>query len=279
MAQSSHLTCSPPLTPCLPRVAGVQSGRNEITLPRLPQPRAVGTARSGGSMRLGSDIGLAGRGSSARPRCSAPPPVRGTARLDAGRRAWSGSARRNAFRAARIGLAQHGPRVWYGSARCGVPWLGSQCGMAQRCIWRGAARRGTARRGMAWQSAARFDTVRDDAAPRRPRPGVGFVLSAFRCGVGWRGVVRRGTVARLGSGFQPSSRRGCRGEAQRSAALRPAATTTASPPSLDLPRHRCAPPCLVCYLCFVSCGSLCCCSVLLLIPPHVDRNPCTCTCV
>jgi len=242
MAQSSHLTCSPPLTPCLPRVAGVQSGRNEITLPRLPQPRAVGTARSGGSMRRGSDIGLAGRGSSARPRCSAPPPVRGTARLDAGRRAWSGSARRNAFRAARIGLAQHGPRVWYGSARCGVPWLGSQCGMAQRCIWRGAARRGTARRGMAWQSAARFDTVRDDAAPRRPRPGVGLGISAW-CGMARRGAAWQRGAARLRRPRVVAVWVPWRSTAQRSSPPgRHRTPTTASPPSLHLPRHRCAPP-------------------------------------
>eukprot|EP00966_Prymnesium_polylepis_P224277 5188203-Prymnesium_polylepis.1 len=115
---------------------------------------------------------------------------------------------------------------------------------------------------MAWQSAARFDTVRDDAAPRRPRPGVGFVLSAFRCGVGWRGVARRGTVARLGSGFHASSRRGCRGEAQRSAALRPAATTTASPPSL----HTChghgtvARLLVLCVTCDLSRVDRCCCS-------------------
>ena len=183
-------------------------------------------------------------------------------------------------------------------------WRASaQLSVARRCM----ARRGMAQHSVARHGAARHDAARHDAAARRSAARW-TRLVATRCG-----SMRRSTATGLGGLGRGGLRVEWRAVARRGAAwhraarlsLRPdhhLARTAASSPPLHPPHGRTFQICVardesvstrvgclcgalwmlvtlvgewilrgpwLCPICVSSCTR----------PPHVDRNPCTCTCV
>ena len=292
MAQSSHLTRSHrSCHACRASQVCDRAPRDCITAAtaagRQGSMRRFDAAARCGAVQVSARLSTAHQPT--RPRCSALPPV-GSARL----LALLGATRRGSMRR---GVTRHGAgrakrAMRRGSAWGGVPRLSSAWLVA---AWRGAAWRSTA-----WHGTVRHGIRRSAARWTR--------LVATRCG-----SMRRNTATGLGGLGRGGLRVEWRAVARRGAAwhraarlsLRPdhhLARTTASSPPLHPPHGRTFQICVardesvstrvgclcgalwmlvtlvgewilrgpwLCPICVSSCTR----------PPHVDRNPCTCTCV